>query len=355
LGEAPQLFPVLWGMWLFYTARGQHLTARELAENCLRLADKTGDSGLLVEAHHVSGVGLIGVGDFGCAHEHLEKALSLYRSEQHRSLLYVYAHDPAAVGLVHNAWTLWFLGYPDQALKKCRDGIEMAQKLGHPYTSATVATFAGWLQFFCGNNQHLERFVSTALELSTEHDFAFYIPWGHIMRGWLLTEAGQISEGLAEIDSGLRDHRANGAEAWRPAFLSLLAWTYAEAGQVDKGLACVAEALEFVDRSHERWWLAELFRIRGELLLKGMAAEEGRDRQLVEQCFRQALEIAQAQKAKSLELRAATSLSRFWGLQGRATEARHVLQPVYSWFSEGFEMRDMQAAKMLMTNNISSP
>jgi predicted ATPase len=348
-GEAPQLFPVLWGLWLFYTSRGQHITARELAEQCLRLAQNSKDTGLLVEAHHIAGVGLIAVGDFVQALTHLQQAIAIYDPPQHGSLAYIYGHDPAAVGLIHEGWALWFLGYPHQALNRYADGLALADKIGHPYTSATTAAFGAWLNQFCRNAQAVEQLASVALSLANEHDFAFYRPWGMIMRGWALTETARLSEGIAEMRSGLDAYRVIDSQVLRPAFLSLLAEAYGKAGQAEEGLSVIAEAQELADKCQERWWLAELYRLKGELILRRVPAGSSTDgRDEAEECFRHALTVAEEQNAKSLELRAAMSLCRLGLRQSKRAEAWRLLEEIFAFFNEGFDTPDLEDAKALL-------
>jgi TOMM system kinase/cyclase fusion protein len=349
-GESPQLFPVLWGLWLFYTSRGKHIAARELGEQCLHLAESAGDTGLRVEAHHVLGVGLIASGGFAQALEHLEQAIGIYDPQEHGSHAYIYGHDPAAVGLIHASWALWFLGYPEQALKRYREGQALAQKLDHPYTSATAAAFAAWFHQFCRNPQGVEESASAAITISSEHDFVFYRAMGLIMRGWALTERSQVLEGIAQMRMGLDAYRITGGEVLRPSFLSLLADAYGKAGQAEQALSVLAEAQAVADESEERWWQAELYRLKGELILKrgGVQSSRHDDQDEAEGCFRQALAVARAQKAKSLELRAAMSLAGLWVQQSRRSEARYVMQEIFAGFTEGFDTPDLLEAKELL-------
>jgi TOMM system kinase/cyclase fusion protein len=347
-GESPLLFPVLWGLWLFYTSRGQHFTARELADHCLRLAEKAGDTGLLVQSHHIAGVGLIAVGDFVQALEHLQQAIAIYDPKQHGTHAYVYGHDPAAVGTIHESWALWFLGYPQQALRRYATGMAMAQKLGHPYTSATTAAFGAWLHQFCRDRQAVEELASMVLSLSTEHDFPFYQPWAMIMRGWALTEAGKLLEGIDAMRAGLGAYSVIGGEVLRPAFLSLLADALGKAGQMDEGLSVLAEAQAWADKCHEQWWQAELYRLKGELILQRPRGSRLDDPDGAEECFHRAIAVAQEQKAKSLELRAVMSLCRLWSLQSKRSEARHLLAETLASFTEGFDTADLQQARKLL-------
>jgi predicted ATPase len=349
-GEAPQLFPVVWGLWMFYMARAQHIVARELAEQCLRLAQSARDTSFLVQAHHVQGVGLIGAGDFTQARQHLEQAIDIYDPRQHASHAYIYGHDPAAVSRVHASWSLWFLGYPDQALKRVAEGLALAQRLSHPYTSATANAFAAWLHQFCRNGQAVEELASAALTISTEHDFAFYRAMGIIMRGWALTQRAQVSDGIAEMRTGLDAYRVTGAEVLRPGYLSLLAEACGDVGHAEEGLGVLAEAQALAVKCREHWWQAELYRLKGELTLKRPSAPSSRRNveNEAEDYFGQALAVAKAQKAKSLELRAAMSLFRLRAGQSKSAEARRMLEETFAFFTEGFDTADLLEAKALL-------
>jgi len=350
LGETTQLFRVLWGQWLNCTSRGKHTAARELGERCLRLAQSARDTSLRIEAHHVLGVGLLVTGDFAEALEHVEQAIGLYDPRDHSSLAYIYAHDPLAVGLIHASWALWFLGYPQRALASYHEGQASAKKLNHPYTSATAAAFAAWFHLFNRNPQAVDESASAAIRISTDHDFVFYRAWGLIMRGWALAERGQVSEGIAQMRTGLDAYRLTGGEVNRPSFLSLLAEAHGKFGQAEHGLSVLAEAQAQADESEERWWQAELYRLKGELILKrsGIQTLPCNDQDQAEGCFRQALDVAKAQKAKSLELRAVISLCRLWLRQSKRHQARHMLAETFASFTEGFDTPDLQEAKVLL-------
>jgi predicted ATPase len=164
------------------------------------------------------------------------------------------------------------------------------------------------------------------------------------LRGWALAESGHREEGRAQIQQGLAAYRATGATRVRPYQLGLLAETSAQLGHTTEGLAALAEALATLDQSGVRWWEAELYRLRGELLLQHAGAQPGE----AEACFQQALTVARRQQAKSLELRAAMSLARLWQRQGQHAAARELLTPIYGWFTEGFDTADLQEAKALL-------
>jgi predicted ATPase len=217
--------------------------------------------------------------------------------------------------------------------------------------------------------------VEATITLSTEQGFALYAAWGMSLRGWALTEQGQREEGIVQMRQGLAAYRAMGAETLWPSFLASLAEAYGEIGQAEEGLTVLAEALARVERNGERIYEAELYRLKGQLTLQKLSVANGQlsenrvgtahhDVTVVEAgtvggahptgddetetCFLKAVEIARKQQAKSLELRAVMSLSRLWQKQGKKEEARRMLAEIYSWFTEGFDTKDLQEAKALL-------
>jgi predicted ATPase len=345
-GEAPQLFRVWFGMWLSHASRGEYKTALELGEQCLRLAEGAGDSGLLLEAHHALGVGLICVGELASGLEHLERTIATYDPHQHADHAQIYGHDPAVVCLMHASWALWLQGLPDRALKMSDESLALARKLGHPSTSATAAAFVACLHQWCGNVGAVEELCATATAISTEHDFAYYRTMALILGGWALAQRGQRSEGIAQMSLGLEAFRAIGGVLLSSYFSGLLAEAYAAAGQVEEAMSILGS----VDKDLEPWWKAELYRLHGELTLRQGESQSSRDEKRDEAVdyLCQALEIARAQKAKSLELRAATSLSRLSLRQGERSEVPGLLGKIVASFTEGFETADLREAKVLL-------
>src|SRR5262249_48651136 len=185
--------------------------------------------------------------------------------------------------------------------------------------------------------------AEAGMAFSREKGFPQFVALGMIMRGWALAVQEQGEEGIAQLHQGLAAFRAVGTELGRSRNLVLLAEAEGEGGQTEEGLTVLAEALAVVEKTGERYWEAEIHRLKGELLLSQASPSEE-----VETCFRQALDIARRQQAKSLELRAATSLSRLWQRQGKRTEARDLLAPIYGWFTEGFDTADLQEARALL-------
>jgi predicted ATPase len=186
--------------------------------------------------------------------------------------------------------------------------------------------------------------AEAACSLAMAQGFPSWMAQGAILRGWALAQQGQAQEGIAQIEQGLRAFRATGAEIERSYFLALLAEAYGMLGQPETGLTRLTEALALVDTTGERWYEPELYRLKGALLLQQSADYHAE----AERCFHHALEIARSQQAKSFELRTATSLAKLWQQQGKRQEAHDLLEPVYNWFTEGFETADLKDAKVLL-------
>jgi len=352
VGETPQLFQVLRGLWVFYLIRVELQTARELGEQLLTLAQHVGDPALRLEAHSALGNTLNYLGEFAASQGHLEQGIGLYDPLQHRSHAFRYGQDPGVMSRAYAGVTLWWLGYPDQALQRSHEALTLARELSHPYSLGYALFFATWLHQF-RREWHLTHETAEGLiALATEHGFALWVAGGTVMRGWALAQRSHASgagqrpgeEGIAQMQQGLVAWRATGAKVFRPYGLTLLAEASAQVGQCEAGLTRLAEALAVVDETGERRWEAELYRLKGELLLTRSAAYDTE----AETCFHQALDIARRQQAKSLELRAAMSLSRLWQHQGKRAEARELLAPIYGWFTEGFDTADLQEAKALL-------
>jgi len=342
--ETPQLSPVLRGLWEFYELQGELQTARELGEQLLTLAQHVREEELLLVAHHVLGDTLVWLGEFAGARAHLEQGMMLYHPQQHRAHAFLYGYDSGVHGLSFGAWALWYLGYPDQALRRVHDALALAQEVSHPFSLGFALAFAAWLHQLRREGHAVQERATALMALATDQGFPFWDSWGTVLRGWALAEQGQCAEGIAQLRQGIAAWRATGAALQLPYYLALLVEAYGKAGQAEEGLRVLAEALAAVHKTGERQHEAELHRLKGALLL----AQDGTDAQEAECCFRQAIEVACQQQAKSLELRAALSLSRLWQQQGKRAESHALLAPLYSWFTEGFDTADMREAKALL-------
>jgi predicted ATPase len=345
MGETPQLFPALVGLHRFYVLRGELQKTRALGERLLTLAQSAQDPVLLVTAHYRQGVPLFFQGELACARRHLEQAIALYDAQRSHAHILLYGDDAGVGCLTYVSLALWLLGYAQQALEKIQTALALARKLSHPFSLAYVLISTGWFYHWHREAQTIRTCAEEAIALSREQGFPLREAQGTILRGWALAVQGQQEEGIAQMHQGLAALRATGTEVNRTYYLSLLAEVYGQRGQTDEGLCVVAEALAGVQSGRERWWEAELRRLRGELLL--VQADTKQQIAEAEQCFQQALAIARTQQAKSLELRAAMSLSRLWQAQGKCAAARQMIAEIYGWFTEGFDTADLQEAKAL--------
>jgi len=237
---------------------------------------------------------------------------------------------------------LFCLGYPDQALMQSNAAIAEARRLAHAPSLAQSLAFGAVLLSLVGDNAILGEWVDELVAVTIEQGFAHWGALGSIYRGWVTANKGDLAEGISLLRSGLAASRATGAETYMPFFFTLLAGVCEIAGQITEGLALLDEALQIVERTGERWFAAELYRHKGQLLLQQGHPEAA------EELYPKALSIAQEQEAKLWELRAAASLARLRGDQGHHAEARDLLAPVYGWFSEGFDTPDLKEAKALL-------
>jgi len=324
--------------------RAEYKTAHELGEQFLALAQSIQDPALLLVAHYVLGITLTGLGELVLARQHLEQGIALYDPQQHRSLAFLYGEDPRVGCLWFSAVILWYLGYPDQALKRIHDALTLAQEMSHYFSLVLALIGAAWVHQCRREAQAAQECAESAITLSTEQGFAFYLAWGTSQRGWALGQQGQVEEGIAQMEQGLTAYRATGAEWLRSCFLVLLAEVHAKVGQPEAGLTVLAEGLAVLNKTGERISEAELYRLKGDLLLD--LSEENQTE--VEASFRRAIDIARRLSAKSLELRAVMSLSRLWQKQGKQEEARPMLAEIYGWFTEGFDTADLKEAKELL-------
>jgi predicted ATPase len=346
-GETPKLFPVLRGLQAFHLIRAEYQTARELAEQFLSLAQRVQDPVLLLGAHFVLGQTLYLLGELASAREHLEQGITFYDPQQYRFLTWA-GGDPAVQCRSYAAWVSWQLGYPDQALKRSQEALALAQEQTHPHSLAAALFSVALLHQLRREEQAAHERAEAAVTLATEQGFPLWLAGGTILRGWALAEQGQGEEGIIQMGQGMAAWQVIGTEMVRPTFLAMLAEAYGEIRQIEKGLTVLDEALAVVSKTGERWWEVELYRLKGALTLQSKVQGPKSKVQEAEDCFLKAIEIAQKQQAKSLELRATMSLARLWQSQGKGREAHQMLSEIYDWFSEGFDTKDLQEAKVLL-------
>jgi class 3 adenylate cyclase/predicted ATPase len=362
--ETPELCRVLVGLHMFYRQRAELQTSYEVGKQLLTFAQSVQDSQFLLEAHQALGTTLYFMGEFVQAREHLEQGVTLYDPLQHRSHAILYGQDPGVICLSTLSRALWALGYPDQAVQRLQESLALAQQLSHPFSLSFALYVAAVVYQYLQQVQATQEHTEALMALSTEQEFRQRLAQGRILLGWTLVEQGRLAEGIAQMRQSAAAYGATGADLGRSYYLALLAEAYGKGGQAGEGLAVLAEALDAMDEHDIRFNEAELNRLKGELLLRQLA--EGGSWLMAkakpcpqpeverpglteaEACFRQALDTARHQHAKSLELRAAIGLSRLWQQQGKSAAARDLLAGIYGWFTEGFDTVDLQAAKALL-------
>ena len=349
--EPAFLFPALWGVWVYYGTQGVSQLGRELGEQLLQLAQRANNPAFLIEAHHAMWATTFWAGEATRVREHAEHALALYTPAQHHSLTFVYGgHDPGVCCRDFGALALWLLGYPNQAQQRSQEAVTLARKLAHPFSLVEALGYAGWLAVFNREPQTVHEHAEAVNVLATEQGFPYWRAQGPVLQGWARAEQGQSEEGIAQLWRGIEAMRAARLEYQQPFYLSLLAELYGTGGQAAEGLNALTEAWLIVNKLGSHFYEAELYRLKGELLLNDECRTMNDERRAQEReaCFLRAIEIACQQKAKSLELRAATSLARLWQSQGKTVEARELLAPAYDWFTEGFDTADLKEAKALL-------
>jgi predicted ATPase len=341
--DANNRIAALWGLWIGSQTRGAFDSARGLSDQLLELTQDRGDDGLRLQAHHAAWTTRLFRGEPVLSHTHSQAGRRLYEPERHRSHALVYgAHDPGVCTHFVAAWTGWMLGYPDQAQTSVDDALDLAERLGHPLSLLLALVFATVTDQFRCAPESAGRHLGRAEALATEQRLVPFFD-ARVLRGGILTAQNSAVEAVAQIREGLADRQKPGAnKLGRPYGLGLLSEALARSGDHDAALAAVMEALAAAAEIGERWWEAELHRLKGlRLLACG-------DVEAAHAAFHDALRVAREQQAKSLELRASTSLARLWGEQGRRREAHELLAPVYGWFTEGFDTADLKDAKALL-------
>ena len=346
-GILPQ-FPALWGMWHFYVLRAEFHKAETLSEQLISFIQTEDDTVPLSDAYRARGETLLWTGEFSKARTYLEKGIVLDDGRQQGTYN---AEDPGVACRFFSGIAQWFLGYPDQALRRSHDAVTMAQKLSHPLSLSAAHHFKALLHLLRREGGPSIIHIEAAMAIAAEQAFGFFIAFDRVLRGWALAEQGESEEGVSQMLQGLTAYRATGAEALLPQWLAVLAATYGKLGQIQEGLDVLADAQNLADKNNgERYYIAELHRLKGKLLMQKIK-DTVRDTAVydeAEACFLQAIEVARQQDAKSLELRAAVSLSRLWQRQSKKADAFGLLSKIYNWFEEGFDTPDLKAAEVFL-------
>ena len=357
LGEDPHLVPTLVGLALFYLIRGELKQALTIGQQSLQLAQHLGDDGLLLEGHLVVGPVLQYLGDFRASVPHLEQVLALYDPKQHGIHATVYGHEPGATARVILAISLWFLGEADRSLHLMQEGLALAQQVGHRYTLNLAQTYCSQLYHLRRESAAEEVAAKAGVELAHRQGFQYWLVICTMFRCWAAAHllpsdepAGEPAAILAQMQEAFAGFKQTGAGLLTAYYLGVIAEAQLAAHDLEASWATLQQALSVAAVSEDRFYLPALQHLRGELILARGEAEQAVEpvEAEAEAAFLQAMQTAQQQEARILELRAAMSLARLWMRQGRRARAYELLAPRFAWFTEGFDTPDLQAAQRLL-------
>jgi class 3 adenylate cyclase/predicted ATPase len=348
IGEPPEdpllLFSVLYGFWVANVVAFDGVAVRELATQFLALAERQGATVPLLLGHRVMGYSLMLLGDLVEARKHLNDGIALYDPAQHRSLATRFGQDPGVTILSCRSWVLWYLGNPEAALKDADQAVINARAIGHAATSMFALAHASAAHLYCGDYSIAKILADQLTALADEKDAVYWKTVPIAVQGYLFVSAGKFSDAVQLFATAVKASRSTGATFRVPAYLTALAMANAELGQLSDAWRCIEEVMRMIEMTKGTLSKAEADRVAGELALKPPQADTAK----AEGYFERALAVARQQQAKSWELRASMSLARLWRDQGKVNEARLLLAPVYGWFTEGFDTRDLKEAKALM-------
>jgi class 3 adenylate cyclase/predicted ATPase len=340
-----QLFGIMLGMWEWRLVRGDLRLCMDLAADGMALAERLGDPGIQMEALFMPGVTLFYRGQFAGARACYETALAAYDDRERTKFWTAYTgHNAGVTHRCYLALVLWHLGYPDHALKLDRQMRELARTIGHAFTQGHAVDFTAFLFHYCRLGAEVQAAAEEELALGTEQGFQLWQALGMLHKGAGMLLQGRREQALPLLLKGLSAFRATGAEVRLPTYLALLGETYTQSGRFEEAHQALNEGLVVAEKNDDRCHEAELYRLKGELLL----AESLDQSPAAEGCFRQALETARHQGSKAWELRATMSLARLWQRQGRRDEARAALAAVYGTYTEGFTTPDLVDAAALL-------
>ena len=341
LGDIPEYFQALFGLWGNHWMCGKNDEALRMADEFLSRSRALSDPVLLMVANRVMGSTLLTLGDFQSSASHFEETIRLSTGREERPLYNLYMVGPRAASLLLLSWDLWILGYPDQALSRVSEALALGKDLGHPYTVAFAHYMTSVVHLLRGDAAHALESAERSFEMSQEQRFSLYAILSRISRGRAIGELGRLGEARVELTQGIDEARRNGVGFMLPMMDSWLADVHTKTGENEYALSFVERALTNIGDVTGRSWEAELHRQRAQILL---ALDPSKLRE-AESHLQKSIEVARGQSAKSLELRAATNLAELWRAQGRPDEARALLEPICHWFNEGAETADLKRAR----------
>jgi class 3 adenylate cyclase/predicted ATPase/energy-coupling factor transporter ATP-binding protein EcfA2 len=334
-------FPAAFGLWTWNFVHGTLGEAQALAEHLLNTAENVDGSVYKVLAHEALGFTLFAHGKFDAAHTQLERSISMCEDNETVAYLDLSAQDPRVHVRLYDGWVLWFLGYPDQALRMCTEARLYADASEHPFTEAMARTISLRVHQLRGEAAVVAGQANAAITLCEKHEFAHYLAMALILRGWASAQQGEFEKGIAEIQGGLEKVRAIGALLYEPYILGLLADACIQNECYEQAFEVLDQAqLRLGEENSEHFYAAEIYRLLGETYLRSH-----QDLVQAEHCFCKGLKIAREQKAKSLELKLCVNIYDLYELRQNADKYRSQLGEIYGFFSEGFDTTDLVGAK----------
>jgi predicted ATPase len=298
----------------------------------------------LMIGHRLMGTSSLCTGNIEEGRAHYDQAVALYNPAEHRQLSARFGQDVRMAILSYRALALWALGYQEAALVDSNQAISSAREIDEAGTLLYALGHATLIQVFRGNYAAANAIINELVDLADKKSALIWKAEGVLHQGWVYALTGKASDAVNTLTPGIALWRSTGATLWLPLYLPHLALTCLEVGQVDVARSYIVEAMEAIQTSKERWYEAEVHRADGEFALRSPQSDTAK----AEACFERALAIARQQRARSWELRAAMSVARLWRDQGKPQQARELLAPVYGWFTEGFDTRDLKEAKALL-------
>jgi class 3 adenylate cyclase/predicted ATPase len=348
LGEPPEdpllLFSVLYGFWVANLVAFNGHAVGELATQFLTVAEKQGAIGLGTVGHRLRGMSLLCTGSIAECRVEFDQAIALYDPAEHLPLATRFGQDVRAAALTFRSWALWLMGYCEAALEDTEHALKDAREIGQAATLMYTLVHVPFTYLQCGSYATAKSVADELIALADEKGGLSWRGLGMINQGWLFSLTGKPSDAVRMIASGLAAWRSTGSTLWAPLCTARLATAHSQLGQFDEAWRFIGEAINAAETTKETWSEAEVNRIAGEIALKSPEPDAAK----AAAYFEHALAVARKQQAKSWELRAAMSLARLWRSQGKPQQARELLAPVYGWFTEGFDTRDLKEAKALL-------
>jgi len=342
--QKPDLFPIFFLLAAYYLMRAEYQKSLVMVAQGVRVTESSGDDLLIHMMNWVSGCNLLWLGELSQAISKFDKMIAFYDPLKHGELHHFYGSDPGIACLTWSAWTLWLLGYPENALRRCQQAIDLGQKLDDPDCQLFAQQLTAFLYLLMRDPEGAFDLMQSCSLLLAQHSLPLFSAEDEFYRGLYQVQNGGIETGLASMSKGLEAYQSIGTRNMLSMHFTLQAEAFLQDGQIDKAAQQLQQAQEFIEETGERYYQAETLRVKGEMLL----LQSSNNEEDAEACFCQALQIARQQKAKTLELRAAMSLARLHQSQSRLAEAHQTLTQVYDWFSEGFDTPDIKEAQALL-------